>query len=113
MADAFWVQENAPVSVSVKMELYSRVEAAASPDTVIASSTSTQKIPKLLENATQMSLQSQYGERRAMRAYHGVLSGSVRKQIIRFAGALRGSACSSLMRFRGRKIGAFEIGLGV
>ncbi|WP_354128330.1 3-hydroxyacyl-CoA dehydrogenase NAD-binding domain-containing protein [Bradyrhizobium sp. i1.15.2] len=40
VADAFWVQENAPESVSVKMELYSRVEAAASPDAVIASSTS-------------------------------------------------------------------------
>ncbi|MFK4380888.1 3-hydroxyacyl-CoA dehydrogenase NAD-binding domain-containing protein [Bradyrhizobium sp. USDA 223] len=40
VASAFWVQENAPELVPVKLELYERVEAAASFDTVIASSTS-------------------------------------------------------------------------
>ncbi|TIU71853.1 MAG: 3-hydroxyacyl-CoA dehydrogenase, partial [Mesorhizobium sp.] len=40
VVDAFWIQENAPESVPVKIELYGRVETAASPDAVIASSTS-------------------------------------------------------------------------
>jgi carnitine 3-dehydrogenase len=38
--DAFWVQENAPESVSVKRALYAEIETAASLDTIIASSTS-------------------------------------------------------------------------
>ncbi|WP_201836414.1 3-hydroxyacyl-CoA dehydrogenase NAD-binding domain-containing protein [Microvirga zambiensis] len=37
---AFWIQENAPESVPLKIDLYSRIEAAAKPETVIASSTS-------------------------------------------------------------------------
>ncbi|MDF0498879.1 3-hydroxyacyl-CoA dehydrogenase NAD-binding domain-containing protein [Bradyrhizobium yuanmingense] len=40
VASAFWVQENAPELVPVKVDLYRRVEAAASVNTVIASSTS-------------------------------------------------------------------------
>lgn len=40
VSDAFWVQENAPEVLELKGELYGRVEAAAHPDTVLASSTS-------------------------------------------------------------------------
>ena len=40
VADAFWIQENAPESVPLKADLYSRIEAAADPEAVIASSTS-------------------------------------------------------------------------
>jgi carnitine 3-dehydrogenase len=38
--DASWIQENAPESVPLKIDLYSRIEAAAKPEAVIASSTS-------------------------------------------------------------------------
>jgi len=37
---AFWIQENAPESVPLKIDLYSRIEAVAEPDAIIASSTS-------------------------------------------------------------------------
>ncbi len=37
---AFWVQENAPESVPLKIDLYSRIEAAVAPEAIIASSTS-------------------------------------------------------------------------
>lgn len=37
---AFWIQENAPESVALKVDLYSRIEAAAATDATIASSTS-------------------------------------------------------------------------
>jgi carnitine 3-dehydrogenase len=40
VASASWVQENAPESVPLKRELYARIERAAGPDAVIASSTS-------------------------------------------------------------------------
>lgn len=39
-ADAGWVQENAPERLEVKQALYRQIEAAVSPDTIIASSTS-------------------------------------------------------------------------
>jgi carnitine 3-dehydrogenase len=38
--DASWIQENAPESVQIKIDLYSRIEATADPEAVIASSTS-------------------------------------------------------------------------
>jgi carnitine 3-dehydrogenase len=38
--EVFWIQENAPESVLVKQALYAEIEAAASPDAIIASSTS-------------------------------------------------------------------------
>lgn len=40
ISEAFWIQENAPESVPLKLDLYSRIEAAAAPETMIASSTS-------------------------------------------------------------------------
>ncbi len=40
VADAHWVQENAPESVPLKRELYARIERTARPDAIIASSTS-------------------------------------------------------------------------
>jgi len=40
VAQASWIQENAPESVPLKRELYGRIEKAAPPDAVIASSTS-------------------------------------------------------------------------
>lgn len=40
VAEASWVQENAPESVPLKHDLYARVEATIGPDTIIASSTS-------------------------------------------------------------------------
>jgi carnitine 3-dehydrogenase len=38
--DVFWIQENAPESVPVKQAIYAEIETAASPETIIASSTS-------------------------------------------------------------------------
>jgi len=40
VAAAGWVQENAPESVPLKLDLYERIEAAAGSETIIASSTS-------------------------------------------------------------------------
>lgn len=40
VGDAGWIQENAPEKTAVKHSLYAEVEAAAAPDAVIASSTS-------------------------------------------------------------------------
>lgn len=40
VAEAFWIQENAPESVPLKHDLYARIESAASPEAIIASSTS-------------------------------------------------------------------------
>ena len=45
-----WVQENAPESVPLKMELYDRIEAATAPTTVIASSTSSLTWSELSSN---------------------------------------------------------------
>lgn len=40
VASAFWIQENAPESVPVKIELYEQIEESASKDAILASSTS-------------------------------------------------------------------------
>lgn len=40
VANAIWVQENAPESIEPKIRLYRQVEAATGPDTIVASSTS-------------------------------------------------------------------------
>jgi len=40
VTDAFWIQENAPESAPLKIELYERIESATSEGTILASSTS-------------------------------------------------------------------------
>jgi carnitine 3-dehydrogenase len=40
MRDVFWIQENAPESVGLKQALYAEIEAACSPEAIVASSTS-------------------------------------------------------------------------
>ncbi len=40
VTDAFWIQENAPESVTLKVDLYNEIEAVAPSEAVIASSTS-------------------------------------------------------------------------
>lgn len=40
VSSAFWIQENAPESVDIKLDLYERIEAAAPQDAILASSTS-------------------------------------------------------------------------
>lgn len=49
LAGCFWIQENAPEKVPLKQALYRRIEAAAPPDALIASSTSSLTWTQLCE----------------------------------------------------------------
>lgn len=52
VAESFWIQENAPEKVPLKQDLYNKIEAVASHDAIIASSTSSLTWSQLSETMT-------------------------------------------------------------